>query len=62
MILGFTKHAWGKYNEFIKLGGGEMGSIGENLGKAKRLRFFFFFLIFFHGFFFLLWGFNKYKE
>jgi hypothetical protein len=32
MILGFNKHAWGKHNQFIKLGGGTMGFIGENLG------------------------------
>jgi hypothetical protein len=37
-----------------------MGFIGENLRKAKELKFFFFF--FFHGFFFLIWGVNRYKE
>ncbi len=40
MILGFNKHAWGKHNLFIKLGGGTMGFIGENLGRTKGLRYF----------------------
>jgi hypothetical protein len=40
MILGFNKHAWGKHNLFIKWGGGTMGFIGENLGRAKGLRYF----------------------
>jgi hypothetical protein len=44
MILGFTNHAWGKHNYFIKLGGGTMSLfIGENLRRAYGLRFFFFF-------------------
>ncbi len=37
MILGFNKHAWGKHNLFIKLVGGIVGFIGENLGKAQGL-------------------------
>jgi hypothetical protein len=40
MILGFNKHAEGKHNLFIKLGGDTMGFIGENLGRAKGLRYF----------------------
>jgi hypothetical protein len=51
MILGFTKHAWGKHNLFIKLGGGTLGFIGENLGRAKG-KFFFFFFCLSHGFVF----------
>jgi hypothetical protein len=35
MILGFNKHAWGKQHLFIKLGGGTLGFIGENIGRAK---------------------------
>jgi hypothetical protein len=38
MILGFNKHAWGKHNWFIKLGGDIVGFIGENLGRAKGLK------------------------
>ncbi len=40
MILGLNKHAWGKHNLFIKWGGGTMGFIGGNLGRAKGLRYF----------------------
>jgi hypothetical protein len=29
MILGFNKHAWGKHNLFIKLGGGTLWFIGD---------------------------------
>jgi hypothetical protein len=43
MILGFNKHAWGKHNLFIKLGGGTMGFIGEILGRAKGLRYLIYF-------------------
>jgi hypothetical protein len=60
MILGFSKHAWGKHNLFVKLGGGTVGFIGENLRRAKGLRYLFIFLS--HKFVFLLWGFNGYKE
>jgi hypothetical protein len=60
MILGFNKYAWCKHNLFIKLGGGTLGFIGENLGRAKGKIFVFFCLS--HGFVFLLWGFRGYKE
>jgi hypothetical protein len=53
MILGFTKHAWGKHNLFIKLGGGTLGFIGENLGRAKG-KFFFFFFVSLMGLFFIM--------
>ncbi len=58
MILGFTKHAWGKHNLFIKLGGGTLGFIGENLGRAKGK----FFFLFLSRVCFLLWCFKGYKE
>jgi hypothetical protein len=58
MILGFNKHAWGKHNLFLKLGGGTLWFIGENLGRTKGLRFFFPL----SHVYFLLWGFNRYKE
>jgi hypothetical protein len=60
MILGFKKHAWGKHNLFIKLGGGTLGLIGENLGRTKGLRYFISFPL--SHVCFLLWGFNGYKE
>ncbi len=44
----------------MKLGGGAMGFIGENLGRAKRLKYFI--LFYFTWVCFLLWGFNRYKE
>jgi sulfite exporter TauE/SafE len=53
MILGLNKHAWGKHNQFIKLVGGIVGFIGENLGKAKGLRYLNFFFshifVFYYG-------------
>jgi hypothetical protein len=60
MILGFNKHAWDKHNLFIKLGGGTMGFIGENLGRAKGLRYLIYFPL--SWVCFLLRGFNGYKE
>jgi hypothetical protein len=53
MILNFNKHAWGKHNLFIKLGGSTMGFIGENLEREKGLKYFYFFLshkfVFYYG-------------
>jgi len=60
MILGFTKHAWGKHDLFMRLGGGIVRFIGENLGRTKNLRYLI--LFFFSRGCFLLWGFNRYKE
>jgi hypothetical protein len=60
MILGFNKHAWGKHNLFIKLGGGIVRLIGEIFFKAKGLKYLIFFPL--SWFCFLLWGFNGYKE
>ncbi len=59
MILGFNKHAWGKHNYFIKLGGGTNGFIGENLRKTKKLKFFFLSIM---GLLFVIIGINRYKE
>jgi hypothetical protein len=39
MILGFNKHAWGENKLFMKLGEGTMGFIGENLRRAKGLKY-----------------------
>jgi hypothetical protein len=38
MILGFNKHAWGKHNFFIHLGGVIVRFISENLGKTKGFK------------------------
>jgi hypothetical protein len=59
MIFGFNKHAWGKHNLFIKLGGGTLGFIDENLGRAKGKLFNCF--AFFTGLFFIT-GFQGYNE
>jgi hypothetical protein len=59
MILGFNKHAWGKHNLFIKLGGGTLGFIGENLRRTKGKIFILFLLL--SQFCLLLWGFRGYK-
>ncbi len=40
----------GKHNLFIKLGGGTLGFIGKNLGRAKGKIFFFFFFCLSYGF------------
>jgi hypothetical protein len=56
----FYQACMGQTQNFIKLGGGTMGFIGENLGKTKGLKFFFLPLT--HVYFFILWGFNRYKE
>jgi len=45
MILGFNKDAWGKHNLFIKLGGDKLGFTGENLRRAKGIRYLIFFLL-----------------
>ncbi len=60
MILGFNKHARDKHNMFIKLGGGIVGFIGENLGRTKGLTYLIFFPL--SRVCFLLWGFSGYKE
>jgi len=54
MILGFNKHAWGKDNLFIKLGGGTLGIIGQNLGRAKDKRDIYIYILYClsHGFVF----------
>ncbi len=45
--------------QFINMGGGTMGFIGENIGSGKELSFFFLLHMFLK---ILLWGFNRYKE
>jgi hypothetical protein len=65
MILGFNKHAWGKDNLFIKLGGGTLGIIGQNLGRAKDKRYIYIYIYIIlplSRVCFLLWGFKGYKE
>ncbi len=59
MHISLGEVLWGTL--VYKVGWGTMGFVSENLGRAKKLRFFF--LVFpLSQVCFLLWGFNRCKE